>query len=86
MAAPEPGWFTEAAGWIAGLALGLVGVVWKVNEKKHEDRRQGEIRLHERIGQHEKNDNDRFERIMQQMSDNHAELLNHVIQLKGDKK
>lgn len=75
----------DASGVLGIVAMALVGIVWKSNDKKHEDRRQGEIKLHERIQDHEKQDSERFERVMTKMAENHEVLLNHVIDLKDRK-
>ena len=69
-------------GWTAVVAL--VGVVWKSNSKKLEDRRQGEIKLHERIDKHIAENNLAFKELMQQQSSNHSELLREIGDIKRD--
>lgn len=85
MASPDvdPGILKTLLDWGWAAVLGLVGIIWKTTNTQLENRRTGEIAIHKRIGEHEQKDNDRFEKLMSKMAENHAEILTEIGNMKG---
>lgn len=79
----EVGFWKQAIAWAWAPVGALLGAFWVWLNKQLENRRIGEIALHKKLEEHMKDDTERFERLMKQMGDNHAEVLGHIIDLKG---
>lgn len=71
------------AQWFLAIVGTLIAAIWLLITKQLEHRRKGEIALHEKINKHEELDNARFTTMMKQQSDNHAEILKEIGNLKG---
>lgn len=92
MATPElvdPSLWEKAANWLWAGVLFLGGIVWRSNEKKHEDRRKGEIALHQKIEEHAREDRtsfrsleDKLDKTDDKLDKNHGEIMNFLLNSK----
>lgn len=82
----DPGLLKTLLDWSWTVAVGAIGVVWKINDRELSRQRDVSAKIFDKISDHESRDEDRFRDVTKQITDgfatmttqihaNHAEML-----------
>ena len=76
---PDLGVFRQFLDWTWAALAALGTILYKMNDKKHEDRRKGEIKLHEKLEAHAQEDRQAFRSLENKIDANHREVMQYLM-------